>query len=208
MISGPARTISRRSADRHLTLLAIYLLFAAANIPLQRTIWPAIASNTDSLLSEIPAVLLGTAGLSIATVVAAAWITPEASGRLSRACAEWIRARGRELAIASAFTALIAAMAVGFLVLQEFPNSADEYAYLFQAQRFAEGRLWADAPPLGYSFVAFRTWISNGKWVGQYPPAWPLALALPMIFGLPTAVLTPVLGSAGAAGLASPAWHF
>jgi hypothetical protein len=208
MIGRPAGRPRRWPRDGYPTLLLIYGLFAAANLPLQQTVWHTVASDNGDILWEIQAVLLGIAALLLVTMMAAAWLAPEASARLSRVCAEWIGAHSRELAIASIAVALAAALAVSFLVLQEFPNSADEYAYLFQAQRFAEGRPWADAPPLGYSFVGLRTWISNGKWVGQYPPGWSLALALPIAVGLPAAVLGPVLGSAGAAGVASSAWHF
>src|SRR4051794_32990086 len=160
-----AGKLRRWPRDGYPTLLVIYGLFAAANLPLQQTVWRTVASDNGDILWEIPAVLLGIAALLLATIIAAAWLTPETSARLSRVCAEWIRAHSRELVIASTLIALAATMAVGFLVLQEFPNSADEYAYLFQAQRFAEQRLWADAPPLGYSFVGLRTWISNGIWV-------------------------------------------
>src|SRR6266566_941815 len=94
--------------DGYPTLLLIYGLFAAANLPLQQTVWRTVASDNGDILWEIPAVLLGIAGLLLVTIIAAAWLTPEASARLSRICEEWIRAHSRELLIASIVVALAA----------------------------------------------------------------------------------------------------
>src|SRR3954465_4325386 len=102
--------------DDYPTLLLIYGLFAAANLPLQQTVWRTVASDNGDILWEIPAVLVGIAALLLATIIAAAWLTPEASARLSRISAEWIRAHSRELVLASTVIAFAAAMAVGFLV--------------------------------------------------------------------------------------------
>jgi len=63
-------------------------------------------------------------------------------------------------------------------VLQGFENSADEYAYVFQAKTFLAGRLWNPAPTLGQALAADYTWVKDGKWVGQYPPGWPFILSV------------------------------
>jgi hypothetical protein len=107
-----------------------------------------------------------------------------------------------------ALAAVIAAVAIAYFVLDGFPNSGDEYAYLFQARQFAHGRLWADAPPLGYTFVPYRTWIVDGKWLSQYPPGWPLALALAIVASVPTWGVSALLAGAGITVFAARSWRF
>ena len=77
------------------------------------------------------------------------------------------------------------ALVVAWLVLQGFANSADEYAYLFQAGTYEQGRLWQPAPILGQALASDYTWVKDGKWVGQYPPGWPLLLVIGHKLGLP-----------------------
>lgn len=56
--------------------------------------------------------------------------------------------------------------------------SADEYAYLFEADTFKALRLWNTPPPLGIAESPMYVWVKDAKWVAQYPPGWPLVLAL------------------------------
>lgn len=108
-------------------------------------------------------------------------------------------------ALVAGVAGLIALMAVG--VVRQFPNSGDEYAYLFQAETFAAGRLWNAPPALGRSAAATFLWVANGKWVGQYPPGWPALLAPFVRAGVPwlANVLLALLAVAGLARLASDA---
>ena len=65
--------------------------------------------------------------------------------------------------------------------LYSFTNHAwcaDEYAYLFEADTFKALRLWNAPPPLGDAQSTYYIWVKDGKWVAQYPPGWPLILAL------------------------------
>lgn len=79
-------------------------------------------------------------------------------------------------------------------VLRGFPNSADEYSYIFGAKTFLAGRLWNPLPPLhdlfSYSHIVF--W--DGKWVTVYPPGWPLLLATVMGLRLPAWLASPLCG--------------
>jgi len=81
----------------------------------------------------------------------------------------WI-AYGALLACAAIITSLVA--------LDNFPTSADEYAYLFQARTFEAGRLWNDPKPLGQALSVTYAWAIGNRWVGQYPPFWPAVLAV------------------------------
>jgi hypothetical protein len=78
--------------------------------------------------------------------------------------------------------------------LRAFPNSADEYSYLFGAQTFLAGRLWNPLPPEPQFFAFLHTLELNGKWVTMYTPGWPLLLALAGYFRLPYWLVCPVIG--------------
>jgi hypothetical protein len=67
---------------------------------------------------------------------------------------------------------------IGFFSFASYAWSGDEYAYLFQADTFKALRLWNSPPPLGMGETTTYVWIKDGKWVAQYPPGWPLILAL------------------------------
>ena len=47
-------------------------------------------------------------------------------------------------------------LAAGVAALRAFPNSGDEYDYLFQAATFRAGRLWNPLPPVDYVFSVFH----------------------------------------------------
>lgn len=79
-------------------------------------------------------------------------------------------------------------------VLRGFPNSGDEYDYLFQARTFLAGRLWNPLLP-GHEFFSFSHIIEKDRLcVSQYPPGWPLLLALAHLLGLPFWAACPLLG--------------
>lgn len=99
-----------------------------------------------------------------------------------------------------AVAALAAVAFVGFClaahyVLQGFPNSADEFAYALQAETYAQGKLWADPPPIVEAFRQSRFFDVGDKWVSQYPPGWALVLAPAAALGLPLWVVTALLGA-------------
>ncbi|MGC9329274.1 MAG: hypothetical protein ACP5I1_16695, partial [Candidatus Hinthialibacter sp.] len=89
------------------------------------------------------------------------------------------------LAAASAFL-------IGRFILQDFPNSADEHAYLFQAQLFAEGRFSAPAHPKQEFLSPFFILTHDGKVFSLFPPGWPLLLSLGVRAGS-AALINPLL---------------
>lgn len=83
---------------------------------------------------------------------------------------------------------------VSYFVFLRFPNSADEFLYLFQAKIFADGALAAAAPPVPELFTT--TWMVEhaGKWAAMFPPGWPAVIAAFTSVGLPDWSVNPVLG--------------
>jgi hypothetical protein len=85
----------------------------------------------------------------------------------------------REFSVPALLLGMIAICAViGLFSFASYAWSADEYAYLFEADTFKALRLWNSPPPLGMGETTTYIWIKDGKWVAQYPPGWPLILAL------------------------------
>ncbi len=78
--------------------------------------------------------------------------------------------------------------------LRAFPNSADEYAFLFEANSFLAGRLWNPLPPLHEFFSFLHISEADGKWVALYPRGWPMLLAGVRLFALPFWLACPLAG--------------
>jgi hypothetical protein len=95
-----------------------------------------------------------------------------------------------------ALMAFVGFSAAGHYVLQGFPNSADEYAFVLQADTYAQGRLWADPPEVPEAFRQYRFFAVGDKWVSQYPPGWAMVLAPAAVLGLPLFAITALLGAA------------
>lgn len=89
---------------------------------------------------------------------------------------------------------LILSLLVATFVLQWFPNSADEYVYLHQAETLGGGKLAQEAHPLKSFFHFNHLAHKDGITVGRFPPGWPLLLSLPFLFNFPAWLLNPLLG--------------
>lgn len=113
----------------------------------------------------------------------------------------WVRAAddaaGHRFAVwaAGAPLVVLALAALNRFVLLGFPNSGDEYAYLYQAQTLAAGRLWNT--PIEPPDVFFFNYIVQepGRVFGSFPVGWPLALAAALRLGLPAWLVNPMLGA-------------
>ncbi len=78
-----------------------------------------------------------------------------------------------------------------------WPNSADEYGYLFLARTLLHHRLWNPPPPAPAIFDVAWIYVRDGKWFSQYPPGWPAILAPFLLCGaawLVNPLLTVMLG--------------
>ncbi len=87
----------------------------------------------------------------------------------------------------------IALFCISRYVLQSFPNSADEHAYIFQAQVFAQGRLSAPEHPHQEFLSPFYILTHEGKVFSIFPPGWSLILSIGMFWGVP-ALVNPIIG--------------
>jgi hypothetical protein len=72
---------------------------------------------------------------------------------------------------------------VADLVLERVPHIEDEVAYLFQAQVFASGHIYVDAPFHTNCFFAPFVLDHQGRRFGKYPPGWPALLSLGLVMG-------------------------
>lgn len=79
-------------------------------------------------------------------------------------------------------------------VLENFPNSGDEYVYLYQGETMARGRLWNRAPGDADVFAFNYIVQEGGRAWGSFPPGWPLVLAAAFALHVPVWLINPALG--------------
>jgi len=96
--------------------------------------------------------------------------------------------------------AFVAALLVHLFVLQGFANSGDEYAYLWQAEAFAEGRVTAESPQPAEAFKQNHLGDAGGRRFSKYPPGWPLLLSAGVFAGWP-GLVNPLLAALALAGI-------
>ena len=138
-----------------------------------------------------PLPLLAAAALSLVgfvLVVQATNLVPRLAALPSLLTAHWRAAAC--LLIGVGFTGSLAVV----WGLRAFPNSADEYAFLFEAKTFLAGRLWNPVPPLHKFFAFLHIFELDGKWAALYPPGWPLLLAGVRLFDFPFWLASPLAG--------------
>ncbi|HEY0833809.1 MAG TPA: hypothetical protein VGE72_07865, partial [Azospirillum sp.] len=164
-ISSTVRNAAaRRALDRAWVIAAVYALFAGAGIVLLGEIVPLTVHPQRLLTATGILAFAAFCGLSIGAVLVPALLAPESSRALAWAAARAIEERTAPVIGVIVVASVAGSLAVSVVVLETFPNSGDEYAYLFQAWHFARGELWVEAPPLGATFAPYRTWVVDGKW--------------------------------------------
>ena len=103
-------------------------------------------------------------------------------------------ARWAVRAAAGAILVLVLAW-IAVSVLQRFPNSGDEFCYLYQAETFALGRVTNAAHPLQEFFGFHHVRQVGDRVFSVFPPGWPAVLAAALLTGMPTWLVNPVLGA-------------
>ncbi len=118
------------------------------------------------------------------------------STAIRRGLERWLSLPAAARGIAVGALALCAVLAVGRLVLSDFPNSSDESSYLAQARIFASGRLWVPAPPHPEFFRA-RSMVldaEEGRFFAKAFPGYAAVLSLGVMAGAPW-IVNPLLSA-------------
>ena len=95
---------------------------------------------------------------------------------------------------------LLQALVIYFAVTQQFPISGDDYSYMYQAKLFAAGKLYAEDPLYDRANSLHNCVATScikdfhGHRFSQYPPGWPVLLAIGAALGVPW-VVNPLLGA-------------
>ncbi|MBN1933718.1 MAG: glycosyltransferase family 39 protein, partial [Anaerolineae bacterium] len=95
----------------------------------------------------------------------------------------WTRAHW--LVVGCCLGVFVAAGLIADWVFERVPHLEDEVAYLFQAQVFAAGKLYVDAPFHTNCFFAPFVLDHQGHRFGKYSPGWPALLAVGVRLGQP-----------------------
>jgi hypothetical protein len=89
------------------------------------------------------------------------------------------------LCVGACLIVFVGAGLIAHLLFERVPHVEDEVAYLFQAQVFAIGKTYVEAPFHTNCFFAPFVLDHDGRRFGKYPPGWPALLALGVWMGLP-----------------------
>lgn len=89
----------------------------------------------------------------------------------------------------------VASVFVGYRALETFPNSSDEYAYLYQARTLSAGKLWESSHELSDFFYFNHIANKDGIAVSRFPPGWPLIVSFAYRLGVDPILVNPILGT-------------
>jgi hypothetical protein len=142
-------------------------------------------------LGAISATLLRSA--AVAALVIAIFALLEPLSRVSPKPAAARRWRIVPWAVVLAVVATIVSGWVARNVLEGLPHVPDSVTYLLQARWLLDGDLWGRVSSLqGFLDVPY-TYVAGERWLGHYPPGWPVLLAAGIAIDAPWLV-APVLG--------------
>ncbi|MGH2606470.1 MAG: hypothetical protein ACRDG5_07740, partial [Anaerolineales bacterium] len=108
---------------------------------------------------------------------------------------QWFRRDASAAVLAALALSLGTAAGAGWTsvhIFERLPHLEDEFAYLWQGEIMADGRLWLPSPPEPRSFLVPFVVDHEGRRFGKYTPGWPAAIALAIEAGDPW-VLNPLL---------------
>jgi len=114
--------------------------------------------------------------------------------RLVRACDAALKRPWVTVGLLSAGTFIVLAW-VASSVLLRFPNSGDEYGYLFQARAWLDGRAWFPAPAMQEFFGFSHIRALDGRVFSVFPPGWPAVIFAAALAGIPAWLVNPILGA-------------
>jgi len=96
-------------------------------------------------------------------------------------------------AAALAVSAVVLSVWVARDVLEGLPHLPDSVTYLLQAKWLLAGDLWGSVSALQDHLDVPYTYVVGERWLGHYPPGWPLLLAIGLAVGAPW-LIAPILG--------------
>ena len=100
--------------------------------------------------------------------------------------------RGDVAAAALALLTAAVSLWIAADIFEKIPHVEDEFAYLWQANVMAGGRIALPSPPEPESFLVPFVVDHAGLRFGKYPPGWPATLAVGVAAGAPS-VVNPLL---------------
>jgi len=137
-------------------------------------------------------------GWLLAAVLLAGRYADPVMARVYRAtldAADWVRGHSWTVGAVAAIVAAGGLAWVAVDVLQRFPNSGDEYCYLYQAETFARGRVANTPHPLQEFFDFYHVRQVENRLFSVFPPGWPAVLSAALALRLPTWLVNPLLGT-------------
>ena len=193
--------------SRRLALLALGVAFLLVVPWLQRDFWLTqcpgqLAICEGSSWTDLVWMLAVETGLCIGVILIGAAISRVGgTDRIAERIVLDIEKRPNWWTAVTLTAALLLPLLAAFFILDRFPNSGDEFSYLFEARTLAGFRLWEAPPVLGTDLIPFRTWIFGSKWISQYPPGWPMVLSTGLLLGLPAWIINAMLGGGSVAAM-------
>ena len=155
LISWP-RDSHRAEGTRRLWLAASVLLAGGVLLGGGNVFFPYLSARNPLLVWN------AAIGLPLGVLI----IRAARAARVPAPRSRWVLAAG-----------LAATLAVEWAAETWWPNSADEYGYVFLARTLLHGRLWNPPAPAPQVFEIAWTFTRGQEWFSQYPPAWPAVLA-------------------------------
>ncbi|MFC2144647.1 hypothetical protein ACFLQM_03060 [Acidobacteriota bacterium] len=92
-----------------------------------------------------------------------------------------------------ALSAAVLSVWVARDVLEGLPHLPDSVTYLLQARWLLAGDLWGTVSALQEHLDVPYTYVVGERWLGHYPPGWPILLAIGLAVGTPW-LIAPILG--------------
>jgi len=150
--------------------------------------------SMDGMLQFLPLPFFRTGGAVLGVCLfIIPWLSARA-GRIPDGKHEVESSGDRRFILAAAGLALAAVLTVHWFAFRGMLLTPDEYAYLFQAELFASGRLWAAAHPLQEFFPAPFIVDHQERLFSVFPHGWSLILIPGVWAGAPW-LLNPLIGA-------------
>jgi hypothetical protein len=187
-----ARDYAVRDIAKHWPVLILVILFAVFELRIDdcNVCWYLYAHWVPRISA-----LLASTGAALAIAISLAWRKRE---RILLCADRVSTGASRNFALyvsCTAGAALAGSLLVSTLILRTFPNSGDEFAYLFQAETYLDGRIWNSPPPIPHVFTPWHIIETPDIWVGQYTPGWPMLISFLSLVGLEPWMINPMLNS-------------